>query len=582
MMKNRYYLILFVLLLTAVKGYAYAWEGKGTEAEPYLIQSTDDLLQLADSVNGGEGYNGKYFKLEKNLNFTGKTFTPIGKDDDPEDLYDDKLFQGIFDGNGHTIRGINISGDYNVGIFGLVLGATIKNLTVNDCSFTGTNGVGAIVGYQEQGAGSIINCHVSNTVSVSGEDFVGGIAGSLSYYSIENCTCAAEITCYSDFGAIVGYASDEVTDNEKCYFSNNKYYLQPNVVGSKAYTGEMRPGSEEPVRCYKVKIIGDVSTDVPNQILNQITPVASFTSNGVYYFADGTSITLPIIEGVSYIKVNDSHLNTIEPNENTFTMPSDDVVITVSGGGGEVTPEIELQNNADNSQTISDNNDKTVSVRLTDRTLFKNGSWNTLCLPFDVTITDSPLKGADVRTLQSSSFNNGKLTLTFTSVTTTIPAGTPVIVKWESGENLDNPVFEGVTISQESPGETSSEIITFKGTYAPITITGEDKTKLFMGSDSKLYYPNGQASTNINAFRGYFQLADGYVCGENTPVSGAKSISHFVLDFGDGQTTSIIVIQKPQMTDGEDTWYLLDGRRLNGSPTKAGVYIVNGKKIVIK
>jgi hypothetical protein len=92
-----------------------------------------------------------------------------------------------------------------------------------------------------------------------------------------------------------------------------------------------------------------------------------------------------------------------------------------------------------------------------------------------------------------------------------------------------------------------------------------DKTKLFVTGGNKLTHPS--TSGNINGFRAYFQLLD----------ANARS---FVLDLDD-ETTGL-----EMMSDGRgkmsDVWYDMQGQKLQGKPTAKGVYIVNGKKVVIK
>ena len=147
-------------------------------------------------INAGnaQDYSGILFKLTADLDFSGKTFTPIGIGPD-DNGSNGKPFMGIFDGDNHTIKGITVGSSTTsyIGIFSYIYGATIKNLTVTNSSFTGDYGVGAIVGYQDQGGGIIENCHVANDVTVKGNNAVGGIAGTLSYYTVSNCTSAATV-----------------------------------------------------------------------------------------------------------------------------------------------------------------------------------------------------------------------------------------------------------------------------------------------------------------------------------------------------------------------------------------------------
>ena len=244
---------------------------------------------------------------------------------------------------------------------------------------------------------------------------------------------------------------------------------------------------------------------------------------------------------------------------------------------------ITLNDNADNSEMLSRHTGMTATVvTLKDRTLYKDGRWNTLCLPFSLSsLTGTPLAGATVKTLESSAFNenNGTLTLNFSDASK-IEAGKPYLVKWAStgGTNLTVIQFGNVTISNTTTDVKTDEV-TFKGIFSPYAISGEDKTILYIDADNKLCYPN--AAMTIGACRAYFQLQDGLTAGESS-TAGAKSISHIVLNFGDGVATGITNTNFTDGTDQTGGWYDLSGRRLAGQPSAKGIYINNGLKIVIK
>ena len=239
-------------------------------------------------------------------------------------------------------------------------------------------------------------------------------------------------------------------------------------------------------------------------------------------------------------------------------------------------PVITLQDAADNSELIEANEGIAASsIVLQGRTLYKDGAWNTLCLPFDVdNFTGTPLEGATVMSLKSSGmgFNEetGVLTLNFTDATS-IAAGKPYIVKWATtGQEISNPVFDDVTISRIKPQTVTSndKKVSFMGTYDYIAFNTDDRSILYMGTENTLYWPKSGAS--IGAFRAYFQLTD--------PNINASAI---VLNFGDGETTSIGSIDNGELRIDNDDWYSLDGRRLNAKPTQRGIYIHNGKKVLV-
>ena len=224
----------------------------------------------------------------------------------------------------------------------------------------------------------------------------------------------------------------------------------------------------------------------------------------------------------------------------------------------------------------------TFNVTLAGRTLYTDGDWNTLCLPFGVDdFTGTPLEGATVKTLESTSFTDGTLTMTFSDDQTAIEAGVPYIVKWTSGTDIVNPVFTGVTISNTT-ANVETDCVDFVGTYSPTIIyESGDKHNLYLGSGNTLYYPTTEGFT-VNACRAYFQLKNGLTAGD--PSSSEAPVRAFVLDFGDGEETAIrsLTPDASPTGKGSDGWYTLDGRRLSAKPSASGIYINNGRKVVIK
>ena len=140
---------------------------------------------------------------------------------------------------------------------------------------------------------------------------------------------------------------------------------------------------------------------------------------------------------------------------------------------------------------------------------------------------------------------------------------------------MQDPVFTGVTIDGASPAAVSSsdEKVSFTGTYASMSFGAEDKSLLFLGGGNTLYYP--EAGASINAQRAYFQL-NGITSGT---LSGVRAL---LLNFDDSEPSEITTTDFKDYMDKADTWYSLDGRKLDGKPTRAGLFIVNGKKVIVK
>lgn len=238
---------------------------------------------------------------------------------------------------------------------------------------------------------------------------------------------------------------------------------------------------------------------------------------------------------------------------------------------------IELSDVLDNSSVLTKYAGQTVSVTLSGRTL-KAGKWNTLCLPFpmsaeQIAANDSPLKDATIRTLNSCTIEGSTLTIAFKDATA-IAAGAPYIVRLAGNDDISNPVFTGVTISNVDPATNAvtKNGTTFVGTYTPVTLAGDnqpDKRKLFL-QDNKLYYPQNAAT--INAFRGYFTLS--------VDAPDLPSSARVIIDFGDGNSTDIDLVRRDAPVVDNASFFDLQGRRIE-KPTK-GIYIQHGKKIVVK
>ena len=260
-----------------------------------------------------------------------------------------------------------------------------------------------------------------------------------------------------------------------------------------------------------------------------------------------------------------------------------------------------------------------VTTRLQNRTLYRDGHWNTICLPFAMTpaqIAASPLAGATIMKMNESVsgyYDTGKVNKTeqnvdyghpvvlfwFNTVKTnseSLEAGQPYLVKWTEiyehtadGNYVDNTSsnattkrheldFPGVTISVTQPGSwtgigTGAGNVTFQGTFSLSADLDETDSSsnmnLVLGADDKLYYPS--STINVGACRGYFKI----------PSAAVSAAPQFVMGFDDGETTSIQVVKDSGLKDqGSDTYYNLNGQRL--SAPKKGINIVNGKKVVIK
>ena len=185
-----------------------------------------------------------------------------------------------------------------------------------------------------------------------------------------------------------------------------------------------------------------------------------------------------------------------------------------------------MADDADNSEVLYQNNGKKAqSVTLMGRTLHKDGSWNTLFLPFSLTaeqIAESPLAGAVIMALDESAFNEEtkELTICFAPAVS-IEAGKPYIVRWAEGTDIENPVFNNVTINN-AIANTSTIYVDFTGTYSPEVIYKEGyvKNKLYLYGNALRFPTSEQAQ--VNACRAYFELRNMVMPGD---VDGDSQIT---------------------------------------------------------
>ena len=222
-----------------------------------------------------------------------------------------------------------------------------------------------------------------------------------------------------------------------------------------------------------------------------------------------------------------------------------------------------LSETTDNSAALTEWNGYEADVTLT-RTL-SAASLNTFAAPFSTAIPD----GWTVKELSSATFADGTLTLNFATAAS-IEAGKPYLVKVAANTDLSAAPFTGTIVSKDAQPFTSTDV-DFIPTLGATTIPdGDTKAVLFLAAGNTLLNPSALPA-NIKGFRAYFQLK-----GEAASLARAFSI-----DFGDGEATGIIAIDNGQLTIDNDRYYDLQGRRISKA-TQKGVYIQNGKKVIIK
>ena len=198
----------YTVSLAAAKDLGYTIESNGS----YTVTSADGLMNVAKLVNGGK--TDINITLDKNIDLTGKDWTPIGTD------YDNS-YKGTFDGGGHTITGLTFTtNDEYAGLFGwLNRAGTVKNVVMEGVQITSNQiyggSIGGVVGYSW---GTIENCSVSG--SVSGTVYVGGVVGVQIGGSITGCSSSATVKGTVDVGGVAGQTNSSATLTA-CYATGN-------------------------------------------------------------------------------------------------------------------------------------------------------------------------------------------------------------------------------------------------------------------------------------------------------------------------------------------------------------------------
>ena len=181
----------YTVSLAAAKDLGYTIESNGS----YTVYNADGLMNIAELVNGGK--TDINITLDKNIDLTGKAWTPIGTD------YDNS-YKGTFDGGGHTITGLTFTtNDEFAGLFGwLNRAGTVKNVVMEGIQITSNHMFGCTGGVVGYSWGTIENCSVSG--SVSGTDCVGGVVGSQKAGSIIGCSSSATVKGTHYVGGVAG------------------------------------------------------------------------------------------------------------------------------------------------------------------------------------------------------------------------------------------------------------------------------------------------------------------------------------------------------------------------------------------
>ena len=198
----------YTVSLATARGYIIEDDGS------YTVYNADGLMNIAELVNGGK--TDINITLDKNIDLTGKVWTPIGTD------YDN-AYTGTFDGGGHTITGLTITtNDQYAGLFGYLGNfgkfGTVKNVVMDGIQITCNHRLGYAGGVAGYSRGTIENCSVSGSVSATVS--VGGVVGAQRDGSITGCSSSATVKGTLNVGGVAGQTIFGATLTA-CYATGN-------------------------------------------------------------------------------------------------------------------------------------------------------------------------------------------------------------------------------------------------------------------------------------------------------------------------------------------------------------------------
>lgn len=548
--------------------------GNGTETDPYIIADANDWYVFGKYIyENWSNTEGKYYKLADDFDNSNEPITEMiaTTKENPNGGNPIRTpFCGTLDGNGRTLH-IDLKADSEDGCapFRYLEGATIKNLTVAGSVATSSKYGASIavenlphVGYTN--GTEIIDCcsRVTITSSINGDGTNGG------FVAVNQTGSQITFTRCAFLGRMLG-STAECNGGFVGWNDNVANLIFNQCVFDPVWVSMSNTGS---------KTFSRYNTNAPSLDLQSYFTYAGW---GTYQGTQAVALTAA-----------PANLGNVVSEEGTMTLYENALMC----GGKYYVTNLSLYDNASNATLLRDTDGKQLNVTLSGRTLFKDGNWNTLCLPFDLSMDqfNNLLDGGTLMELdiegtydtdKQTGFDptTGTLRLYFKDATE-IKAGKPYIIKWPSGGvNLASPAFQSVNIDLSDETlmrqivQSADGKVQFRGTYSPITWETETKSILFLGEENKLYFPqpSGDDIPHLGAFRAYFHV-------DLTETNGVRDI---VLNFEDGtQTTGIIGhTEITEITDKADAaWYSLDGRKLDAKPSSKGVYIHGGRKTVIK
>lgn len=586
-------------------------EGNGdSEETAYVITTTAGLDLLAQKVNAGTDYSGKFFKLGADIKYnknTANNFTPIG-----DNTYQ---FKGTFDGNGKTISGINIYNSDAIyqGVFGYLEGI-VKNLVVSDCSIVAWRIIGAIAGQFLNG--TIENCIVSNnvTLSGSGSGYVGGIVGSSNNGTIKGCVSAAAITGTISYhsgpsgidanhlGGIAGAAltssDSKVTDNLftgtidgdlKEYIGaivgesangglDNNLYTSTGLGGrgiasgdEKSTTGADGAGAHKAVEIIAAE--GVTITPTGEKTTYNVSGITAYTDNNFIGYDSKlyAGATTRAKLSITYTEPEGYMFEGFDAGEGVKIILNEGVYNLAVPASGNVTISAKLKNLTMTLAEIEEFEklaiDPTMQSYVESGALKlsvtpKNKFWTLACgvdllLPEGIVVYKARMNSAGTK-VDLTEISDSELNGVLKANNGVLIASTPG-ESYEFKVSPENSVTTLSTADAKSYGNDNQLVPVLEETHF-------DSENYFILTDNQFVMVDVSQDTKVPVGKAVLKVPAGTAQARAFGIDGYDTT---------GDTTGINAALE---NAGEEVWYNLQGQRIS-KPTRKGIYILNGKKV---
>ena len=598
----------------------------------YYISTPEQLIEFSAAVAAGAQYSNGYLEADLDMEGYNNQFKPIGSSA--------KSFRGIFDGQGHRISNLHITGGDFSGFFGAVSGgAAISNLVLDSsCSINGSNYVGLAGG--STGAGSVTFSCVGNEANVTATGYnaagiIGCNKGSTCTFTITNCYNTGDITGNGESAAICGWLGTNAT-MENCY--------NIGIITGYNYRNDFYRGSATALNCYSTSTtqvnrtsIEDVESGKLCYQLNggkTLEPIWYQTiGKDGHPVLDAThSVVLKADDGTYY---NISHLAG-DVNGNGVLDETDALWIAsyLTGETPEGFHEVNADANMDSRIDVADvvtvrrilknvplgHEDFTANLYSSNASVKAGGTrkvtvWVNMSRP--ATAYEADIVFSPGLSIQDGSIAFGTKVNSAAHIATVLPkeTGAHLIVYAPDNENFSSTTGTALTFTLaggdnftggtyqikrqhfvtadgvvSSPDDASYEV-TLAKTYVTSVMLEPDDIEMVAGNDTTLLVtilPETATVKELNWLTSNANVATAEGGIISAIAAGTATITAKATDGSNKQATVLVTvysdadgIASPLGESEAGAIYTLSGTRLDRI-TKTGIYIINGKKRLVK